>query len=48
MDVHDILKKSRNAESFSREELIAMLALPPESLESYIIMAEASRISREV
>lgn len=48
MNVHDIVKKSRNAETFAREEIIAMLAIPPESLESYVIMAEASKISRTV
>ena len=47
MNLRDIIKKSRNAEQFSREEVIAMLALPTGSLESYVIMAEAARISRE-
>jgi biotin synthase len=48
VNLHDIIKKSLNAEQFSREEVVAMLALPPASLESYVIMAEASRISRVV
>lgn len=48
MNIHDIIKKSLNAEPFSREEVVAMLSLPPESLESYVIMGEASRISREL
>lgn len=48
MNVHDIVNKSRNADIFSREELISLLALPPNSLESYVIMAEASKISRAV
>jgi biotin synthase len=48
VNVHDIVKKSRNDERYSREEVVAMLALPPDSLESYVIMGEASRISREV
>ncbi|NTW99198.1 MAG: radical SAM protein [Geobacteraceae bacterium] len=48
MDLHDIIKKSRNAEAFSREEIVEMLSLPPTALETCVIMAEASRISREV
>ncbi len=48
MDLDDIIKKSRNAGQFSREEVVALLALPPNSLETYMVMAEASRISREV
>lgn len=48
MNVHDIIKKSRNSEQFSREEVVAMLSLPTNALETFVIMAEASRISREV
>ena len=48
MNIRDIIKKSRNAEQFSRNELQAMLALSSDSLESYVIMSEAGRISREV
>ncbi len=48
MNLHDILKKSQNAEMVSREEIISMLALPPNSIDTFIIMAQASRISREV
>ena len=48
MNLHYIIKKSLNCEQFTREEVVAILALSPESLESYLTMAEASRISREV
>lgn len=48
MTLRDILAKSRNAEPFSREEIVAMLAFPAASLEAYVLMAEAARISREV
>jgi len=48
MNVHDIVKKSLNAEPFTREEVVAMLAFPAESLESYVIMGEAARISRQL
>jgi biotin synthase len=45
---HDIIKKSLNAETITRNEIVALLELPPTSLESYVIMVEASRISHEV
>lgn len=48
MNLHDIIKKSRNSDTFSREEIISMLTFPPSGLETYVIMAEASRISHEV
>jgi biotin synthase len=48
VDLHGIIKKARNAEIFSREEIVTMLAQAPTSLETSVIMAEASRISREV
>jgi biotin synthase len=46
MDIHGLMKKSQNGEQFSREELIQLLALAPDSTESYWIMAEANRISK--
>jgi len=48
VEIHDIIKKSRNSEPFSREEVVAMLTLPAGSLNSYVIMGEAARISREL
>lgn len=48
MNLHDIIKKSRNSEMFTREEITAMLAHQPNTLETYVIMAESSRISRKV
>lgn len=48
MNTGDILKKSYNGESLSRAELVHLLSVPPESADSYMIMAEANRISREV
>ncbi len=46
--VHNFIKKSRNAVTFSHEEIVSLLSFQSNSLESYVIMAEASRISREV
>ena len=48
MNTKDIVKKSRNGEAFSKEEVIAMLNAPPDSASTYRIMAEANRISKEL
>jgi biotin synthase len=48
MDIHDLIKKSQNNESFSQKELIQLLSLSPDSPESYHVMAEANRISKEL
>jgi biotin synthase len=48
LDLHDIIDKARDAEPLSRDEVMAMLALPADSPETYAVMAEASRVSREV
>ena len=47
MNLHDLMKKSRNEEEFSRDEIVQMLAYPPTSPESMSIMAEARRVSEE-
>jgi biotin synthase len=43
-----MLKKSHDAVTFSRDEVVAMLSLPPDSLEAYVLMGEASMLSREL
>jgi len=48
MQINDIIKKSQNAESFTKKELIYMLKFVPDSMESYQIMAEANRLSKEL
>ncbi len=48
MEIHDLMKKSRNGEQLSREDLIWSLSLPPDSPETYLLMAEANRISKEL
>jgi len=48
MNIEDIIKKSRNGERFLREELVQMLSYPPGSADSYLLMAEANRISKEL
>lgn len=48
MDVHALVRRSQNGEQLSREELTYLLGLRPDSAESYLVMAEANRISTEL
>lgn len=48
MNLPDLVKKSRGREPFSKEELVWMLELPPESTEAFQIMQEARRLSVEL
>jgi len=48
MNVKDILVKAKNGESLSKGELVHLLDYPSESIESYLVMATASQISREL
>lgn len=48
VDSDDLLKKSLQGEAFSKSELMQMLEYRPDSEESYRIMAEANRISKEL
>ncbi|ACF13214.1 Radical SAM domain protein [Chloroherpeton thalassium ATCC 35110] len=47
-NIHDLLKQSQNAEPFSKAQLVWMLSLPLDSPETYLLMAEAKRISKEL
>jgi biotin synthase len=46
MNIRDLIRKSQDNEQLSRTELIQLLSLPPDSSESYLVMAEANRISK--
>ena len=48
LNFDDILKKSRAGEVLSRRELIDLLSLYPDSFETYMVLAEANRISKEL
>ncbi len=48
MKIDDVIRQSRNGDPLSKERLVQMLALPPDSAESYRIMGEANRISKEL
>jgi len=48
MHLDELMKKSRKGDVLSREELVCLLSLAPDSIETYIIMAEAARLSKEL
>ncbi len=48
MRIEDIIMKSRAGDRFSKDELVQMLSYPPSSANSYLLMAEANRISKEL
>jgi biotin synthase len=48
MHIEDLIKKSGNGEAFSRDELMMMLGYPPDSAETYRLLAEANRVSKEL
>jgi biotin synthase len=48
MKVHDLMRKSHDGEALATRDLVYLLALSPDSPESYLVMAEANRISKEL
>ncbi len=48
MHINEIIKKSRAGEVLSHEELVGLLSYEPDSEETYMVMAEATRISKEL
>ncbi|MGD9733481.1 MAG: radical SAM protein [Desulfamplus sp.] len=48
MNIDYILSKSRDQEVLSHKELVYLLDLPPDSIETYMVMAESNRVSKEV
>lgn len=48
MDINEIIKKSQSGDILSHTELVYLLGLSPESIESYMVMAEATRVSKEL
>ncbi|MBF0302194.1 MAG: radical SAM protein [Desulfamplus sp.] len=48
MNLDYILKKSQDANVLSRNELVYLLDLSPDCIETYMVMAEANRVSKEV
>lgn len=48
MNIQDLIRKSQDGNQLSKEELIYSLSLRPDSPETYLVMAEANRISKEL
>ena len=48
MDISELIKKSRAGDVLSREELVYLLSCEPDSAETYRVLAEATRISKEL
>jgi biotin synthase len=48
MHTEEILKKTRSNDVLSQEELVYLLGLSPDSMETYMVMAEATRLSKEL
>ncbi len=48
MTIDDLIRKSRDAEPFTRDEIVAMLSVPPDSADAYRLLAEGRRVSEEV
>ncbi len=48
MVVDDLLRKSRDGGTLSREELVFLLGLPPDAPETYRVLAEANGISKDL
>lgn len=48
MEVHDLIRKSRDDGVLARDELAFLLAMAPDDPESYLVMAEANRVSKEL
>jgi len=48
MHIEELKNKSRSGDVLSREELVYLLRLAPDSAETYSVMAEAVRLSKEL
>jgi biotin synthase len=48
MNTHDLIRKSQEGDQLSRDELVHLLSMPPDAPESYLVMAEANRVSKEL
>lgn len=48
MNIHDLIRKTQDGEHLSHEELVHLLSMAPDCSESYLVMAESNRISKEL
>jgi biotin synthase len=48
MNSGELINKSRSGDVLSKIELVYLLGLPPDSAETYMVMAESTRLSKEL
>lgn len=48
MNSAELIKKSRSGDVLSKSELVYLLGLAPDSAETYMVMAESTRLSKEL
>ncbi|MGB2930627.1 MAG: radical SAM protein, partial [Desulfobacterales bacterium] len=48
MHTEELVKKSRLGDVLSKKELVYLLSLAPDSAKTYMVMAEATRLSKEL
>jgi biotin synthase len=48
LNIHDLIRKTQDGEHLSHEELVHLLSMAPDCSESYLVMAESNRISKEL
>ena len=48
MNIHDLIRKTQDGEHLFHEELVYLLSMAPDCSESYLVMAESNRISKEL
>ena len=48
MNIDDLLAKAKEEQLLSKQELVHLLSLPPDSREAFSVMAEACRISKQL
>jgi biotin synthase len=48
MNINELIMKSQGGDVLSRDELVYLLSLAPDSAETYMVMAEATRLSKEL
>ena len=48
MHIDELIRKSREGDVLSREELVYLLGLAPDSSETFMVMAGANRLSKEL
>jgi len=48
LHINELIKKSRLGDVLSKKELVYLLSLEPDSVETYMVMAEATGLSKEL